>query len=87
MSSKEEKTQVGMTIECIDSHTGGEPTRVVISGLPALRGRTAREQQRDLAFADRRTNRAAQLAEKKKWKAINKTNRRRDKERGRRRYR
>ena len=43
--------------------------------------------QRDLAFAGRRTDRAAQLAEKKKWKTIRKTNRRRDKERGRGRYR
>ena len=31
-------------VQIIDSHTGGEPTRVVISGGPALGGGSATEQ-------------------------------------------
>jgi ribosome biogenesis GTPase len=42
-----------------------------------------RKLQRELAFAERRTDRAAQLAEKKKWKQIHRANRRRERERGR----
>ena len=29
-----------MTIDVVDSHTGGEPTRVVVDGFPQLRGTT-----------------------------------------------
>ena len=36
-------------VEVIDSHTGGEPTRVVISGGPALTGRTMAEHRDDFA--------------------------------------
>jgi 4-hydroxyproline epimerase len=36
-----------MNIEVIDSHTGGEPTRVVIGGMPGLRGATVAEQLTD----------------------------------------
>lgn len=35
-------------IETIDTHTLGEPTRIVLSGFPALRGRTQKERSRDL---------------------------------------
>ncbi|MFI4959224.1 MAG: proline racemase family protein, partial [Lysobacterales bacterium] len=34
------------TIDVIDSHTGGEPTRVVIAGFPDLGGGTLAEQRR-----------------------------------------
>ena len=37
-----------MTIETIDTHTLGEPTRIVLNGFPALRGRTLKERSRDL---------------------------------------
>ena len=30
-------------INCIDSHTAGEPTRLVISGLPIIKGRNIKE--------------------------------------------
>jgi len=36
-------------IAVIDSHTAGEPTRVVLSGAPALRGETLAEQRADFA--------------------------------------
>jgi 4-hydroxyproline epimerase len=36
-------------IAVIDSHTAGEPTRVVLSGAPALRGDTLAEQRDDFA--------------------------------------
>lgn len=36
------------TIETIDTHTLGEPTRIVLSGFPSLRGRTLKECSRDL---------------------------------------
>jgi 4-hydroxyproline epimerase len=36
-------------IAVIDSHTAGEPTRVVLSGAPALRGDTLAEQRADFA--------------------------------------
>jgi proline racemase len=36
------------TIETIDTHTLGEPTRIVLSGFPELRGRTMKERSRDL---------------------------------------
>jgi 4-hydroxyproline epimerase len=36
-------------IVVIDSHTAGEPTRVVLSGAPALRGDTLAEQRADFA--------------------------------------
>ena len=32
-------------IEVVDSHTGGEPTRVVISGWPELEGATMAERR------------------------------------------
>lgn len=35
-------------IETIDTHTLGEPTRIVLGGFPALRGRTLKERSRDL---------------------------------------
>lgn len=80
----------GIAEECAfrDCTHTAEPNCAVLSAVEAgeldggrLRG--YRKLQRELAFADRRTDRAAQLAEKKKWKAISKTNRRRYKERGR----
>ena len=69
-----------------------EPNCAVLSAVEAGEldeGRLSgyRKLQSELAFADRRTDRAAQIAEKKKWKVISKTNRRRDKNRGRGRYR
>jgi 4-hydroxyproline epimerase len=33
----------------VDSHTGGEPTRVVVSGIPALRGETLARRREDFA--------------------------------------
>jgi len=36
-------------IAVIDSHTAGEPTRVVLDGAPALRGRTLAEQRADFS--------------------------------------
>lgn len=36
-------------IHIIDSHTGGEPTRVVVSGFPALGGGTMAERLAVLA--------------------------------------
>ncbi|MGH7765617.1 MAG: proline racemase family protein, partial [Candidatus Dormibacteraceae bacterium] len=35
-------------IETIDTHTLGEPTRIVLSGFPALRGRSLLDRSRDL---------------------------------------
>ena len=35
-------------IETIDTHTLGEPTRIVLKGFPALRGRTLKDRSRDL---------------------------------------
>ena len=35
-------------IETIDTHTVGEPTRIVLAGFPALRGKTLKERSRDL---------------------------------------
>jgi hypothetical protein len=43
-----------ITIEVIDSHTGGEPTRVVTGGFPPLRGATLGERGADLAGRHRR---------------------------------
>ena len=84
----------GIAEECAfrDCTHTAEPNCAVLSAVEAgeLDGgrlRSYRKLQRELAFADRRTDRAAQIAEKKKWKAISKTNRRRDKERGHGRYR
>jgi proline racemase len=36
------------TVETIDTHTLGEPTRIVLRGFPALRGRTMKERSRDM---------------------------------------
>jgi proline racemase len=36
------------TVDTIDTHTLGEPTRIVLSGFPALRGSTLKERSRDL---------------------------------------
>lgn len=36
------------TIETIDTHTLGEPTRIVLRGFPILRGRTLKDRSRDL---------------------------------------
>ena len=33
------------TITCVDSHTGGEPTRLVIGGMPLVKGNTIREKK------------------------------------------
>ncbi|MCH8813688.1 MAG: ribosome small subunit-dependent GTPase A [Chloroflexi bacterium] len=84
----------GIAEECAFSdctHTA-EPNCAVIAAVEAGelddgRRRGYQKLQSDLAFADRRRDRAAQLAEKKKRKTISKTNRRRDKQRGRGRYR
>jgi proline racemase len=35
-------------IETIDTHTLGEPTRIVLTGFPELRGRTLKDRSRDL---------------------------------------
>jgi proline racemase len=43
-----------VTIEVIDSHTGGEPTRMVTGGFPQLRGETLRERAADQASTHRR---------------------------------
>jgi proline racemase len=43
-----------ITIEVIDSHTGGEPTRVVTGGFPPLYGATLGERGADLASRHRR---------------------------------
>jgi proline racemase len=37
-----------LTISIIDSHTGGEPTRVVMSGFPSLAGGSVAEKRADL---------------------------------------
>ena len=42
------------SIHVIDSHTGGEPTRVVVDGFPQLRGETLSERAVDLAARYRR---------------------------------
>ncbi len=36
------------TVETIDTHTLGEPTRIVLDGFPELRGRTMKDRSRDL---------------------------------------
>lgn len=36
------------TVDTIDTHTLGEPTRIVLRGFPALKGRTLKERSRDL---------------------------------------
>ena len=35
-------------IETIDTHTLGEPTRIVLKGFPELRGRTLKDRSRDM---------------------------------------
>ena len=40
-------------IQIIDSHTGGEPTRLVVSGFPALGSGTMAERRDVLARGDR----------------------------------
>ena len=37
------------TLSFVDSHTGGEPTRVIVSGWPELRGDTVDQKSRDFA--------------------------------------
>ena len=37
------------TIVCIDSHTGGEPTRLVVSGLPEIKGNNITEKSKFFA--------------------------------------
>ena len=80
----------GIAEECAFRDCGHtvEPNCAVLSAVEAgeldegrLRG--YQKVQRDLAFAGRRTDRAAQIANKKKWRAVSKTNRRRGKARGR----
>ena len=39
------------TVETIDTHTLGEPTRIVLSGFPRLKGRTLKERSRDLLLS------------------------------------
>jgi len=46
------------TIETVDTHTLGEPTRIVLSGFPDLRGRTLKERSRDLLRRHGDTRRA-----------------------------
>lgn len=36
-----------LTIETLEMHTGGEPTRIILSGYPDLEGRTLLEKRRD----------------------------------------
>ncbi|MDR3342072.1 MAG: proline racemase family protein, partial [Treponema sp.] len=36
-------------IQAIDTHTMGEPTRIVVSGLPPLRGKSVMEKKQDMA--------------------------------------
>jgi proline racemase len=43
-----------IAVEVIDSHTGGEPTRVITGGFPELHGRTLLERASDLAGRHRR---------------------------------
>jgi proline racemase len=43
-----------IAVDVIDSHTGGEPTRVVTAGFPRLHGATLRERAADLAGSHRR---------------------------------
>jgi proline racemase len=43
-----------VTIEVVDSHTGGEPTRVVTDGFPRLFGETLHDRGADLASRHRR---------------------------------
>jgi proline racemase len=43
-----------LTISVIDSHTGGEPTRVVVDGFPTLHGSTLRERSAEIASRYRR---------------------------------
>jgi len=40
--------RISKTICCVDSHTAGEPTRVVVSSLPALKGQTILEKRASL---------------------------------------
>ena len=40
-------------VETIDTHTLGEPTRIVLSGFPPLRGRTLKDRSRDLLHRHR----------------------------------
>jgi 4-hydroxyproline epimerase len=42
------------SVHVVDSHTGGEPTRVVLDGFPPLRGATLAERSADLAARYRR---------------------------------
>jgi 4-hydroxyproline epimerase len=42
------------TISVVDSHTGGEPTRVIVGGFPALQGATLLERSADVAATHRR---------------------------------
>ncbi|MFQ5815921.1 MAG: proline racemase family protein, partial [Candidatus Hydrothermarchaeaceae archaeon] len=48
MDADAENVESLLILECIDTHTGGEPTRVVLSGIPSLQGVTSREQREDL---------------------------------------
>jgi proline racemase len=43
-----------IVVDVIDSHTGGEPTRVITDGFPQLRGGTLRERSADVAGRHRR---------------------------------
>jgi len=48
-SLKLAKKLLADTIVCIDSHTGGEPTRLVVGGLPPIHGDTITEKSRFFA--------------------------------------
>ncbi|MCL2520204.1 MAG: proline racemase family protein [Spirochaetaceae bacterium] len=39
---------IGKWLQTIDTHTMGEPTRIVVAGLPPLRGATVMEKKKDL---------------------------------------
>ncbi len=47
-----------VSLSVIDSHTEGEPTRVILDGWPALAGRTMAERQRDVSQRFRHLRRA-----------------------------
>lgn len=48
-------------IRAVDTHTAGEPTRIVVSGYPAPQGATMLERKRDLAFHHDELRRALML--------------------------
>jgi len=45
-----EQSETDVSLSVVDSHTEGEPTRVILDGWPALHGRTMAERQRDVSL-------------------------------------